>query len=163
MLFVFLSEELERPSPSPGNILIAYCCSAILGLGVLWTAFASSVCLCLVDFLAKPIRSGDLTAACMLACLVFAFGFLRSVAGVAWDFFQSLAISVLTVFPFYSGNVLEAGARKGDAILIATWAALLCLCVAWFCWAASAGRLTVLFPLQWKIARGPKCQQHTEK
>ncbi|CAJ1336006.1 unnamed protein product [Effrenium voratum] len=124
----------------PGNILIAYCCSAILGLGVLWTAFASSVCLCLVDFLAKPIRSG-----------------------VAWDFFQSLAISVLTVFPFYSGNVLEAGARKGDAILIATWAALLCLCVAWFCWAASAGRLTVLFPLQWKIAGGPKCQQHTEK
>ncbi|CAJ1351905.1 unnamed protein product [Effrenium voratum] len=120
----------------PGNILIAYCCSSVLGLSLLWTAFVSSLGLYLVDLFARPTRSG-----------------------VLWDLFQSLFVTALTVTPYFAGYVLDERAREGNVVLIAAWAALLCLSVAWFCWAASAGLLIAPFvgcPFEWKMPRRTK-------
>ncbi|CAJ1389535.1 unnamed protein product [Effrenium voratum] len=105
----------------PGNILMAYFCSSILGFG-LWTAFITSVGLYTVDFFAKPTRSGLLL-----------------------DFCQSLAIAALTSGTYFSGYVLDMQARQGHAEMIVLWVTLACLSVAWFCWAVRDGWLIAPF------------------
>ena len=62
----------------PGNMLIAFFCSSLLGLSGLWTAFLSSVGLYMVDRLAKPWSGVSAVIDRSHLCICYDFVWLAS-------------------------------------------------------------------------------------
>ena len=99
----------------PGEALIAYTASSVIGLGCFWFGFCAHSGLYLLNRLARPIWPGDVC-----------------------DFLQSAAIAATVSVLISFGCILDSYAWR-DGAMAAAWAGVLTLSITWFCWASRNG------------------------